>query len=150
MSKFKPYIVPILSGYSFYLVQTLFWGFATIYGPLADMHSWLVSNLLPENRELYNLITYTRDLLINIVLALPFAIPFLKLKNNQRWLALGVAVVPPFVYAYSLILFDFQSEHLFLMSSFGFYYGLVLSLGLLPIAVWLTSMYKATKVINNV
>ncbi len=150
MSKLKPYILPVLSGYALYLVQALFWGYATIYGPLADMHSWLIAKLLPEHKELYYLITYTRDLLINIVLALPFAIPFLKLNYYQRWIALVLVIVPIFIYDYSLVMFDFQPEHLFLFSSLGFYYGVIVSLGLLPFTVWLTNKFTVRRLENNV
>jgi hypothetical protein len=150
MSKLKPYILPVLSGYALYLVQSLFWGFTTIYGPLANMDGWLIASLLPDNREWFYLIIYTRDSLINITLATPFAIPFLKLKNNQRWLALVLVVLPIFIYSYSLILFNFQSVHLSLLSSIGFYYGVIISLGLLPFAVWLVSRFKEAKVVINV
>ena len=150
MSKLRPYILPVISGYTLYLVQILFWGFANIYGPLADIDSWLIASLLPDNRELFYLIIYTRDLFINIILALPFAIPFLKLKNNQRWLALVLVILPIFIFDYRLVLFGFQPVHLFLISSLGFYYGVIISLGLLPFVVWLANKFTWAKVVNNV
>ena len=150
MSKLRSYILPVLSGYALYLVQILFWGLANIYGPLPDIDSWLIAALLPDNRELFYFIIYTRDLFINIILALPFAVPFLKLKNNQKWLALVLVILPTFIYTNRLVLFGFQPVHLFLISSLGFYYGVIISLGLLPFAVWLIGKLKQAKVVSNV
>ena len=138
MSNIKPFIIPVLSGYVLFLVQALFWGWAVIEGPLADNHSWLVSTLLPDSTSLYYFITYSRDALINILLALPFALPFLRLNFKQKVIALVLAVVPVFLYEYSLLLFDSQPIHIMLFNSFGFYYGVFVSIGLLPFTVWFT------------
>jgi hypothetical protein len=142
MSKLKPYVIPVVSGYSFYIVQKIFWAYAIAYGPLAAHHEWLVSVMLPEHNNWYYIITYTRDILINVLLALPFAIPFVKLVSKQKVLALLIVIVPNFIYENSLILFDYQPYMQILFNSAGFYVGQIMTLGLLPFAIWFIGRFK--------
>ncbi len=148
MRMLKPYILPILCGYLFYLVITIFWGFMLARDD-PFFNSWLMSALLPENESLYTFISFLRDFLINFLLAIPFALAYLKLNSRQKLISLTIVVVPCFLYEYKYVLTNFGDVVDILISSMGFYYGLVITLLLFPFTVWVTAIIKNRIVCHN-
>jgi len=139
MKTLKPYILPILSGYIFYLVLMTFWGFMLARED-PFFHAWLMSALLPENENLFSIVSFFRDFLINFLLAIPFALAYLKLNSRQKIISLSIVVVPCFLYEYRYVFANFEELGDLLINSMGFYYGLVITLLLFPFTVWVTTI----------
>ena len=137
----KPYILPILAGYIFYLVLTIFWGYM-LARETPFIHEWLMLVLLPENTTLYHAATFAVDFCINLLLAIPFALAYLKLNSRQKIICLAVVVIPCFFYEYQYVFMNSAEVGDLLFSSVGFYYGLIVSLFLFPFSVWLTTLAK--------
>jgi hypothetical protein len=149
MRNIKPYILPIVSGYLFYIVQMLIWGYLlALENPL--FHDLFMSVFLPDNQIMFSVVTYFRDALINLLIAIPFALAFLKLNSRQRLIALAIAVIPCFLYEYRYLFINYEEiSHIF-WNSAGAYYGFAISLLMLPFSVWLITKIRSTGVINEV
>ena len=137
-STIKPYALPIIAGYLFYIVQMILWGFMLkMENPFYQ--DWLMSVFLPDNRIMFYVVTYVRDVLINLFIAIPFALAFLKLNFRQKLIALSITVVPCFLYEYRYFFLNYQGLSHLIPNNAGTYYGFALSLLVLPFSVWLTS-----------
>jgi len=147
----KNFIFAILSGYVGYYFLKLFWGYSSIYVPVNTFNEWTTAFLPSGNKLLIDIVIFTRDFLINLLLIFPFTIAFKKLTNSECIIAILIVIVPTFIYDYQYVLsLDLTGIVNFFSLGIGAMYGLLVTLGLLPLAVLLNRKISQRGKVNNV
>ena len=108
-----------------------FWAYTPRYNPITD---WILDAYAESSERLYYMFTYTPDLAINILLALPFAYLISKIQPDRRWVYAASVVFAILVWEYRLVFFVHRDP----LTFFGYHQaliGLVIMLFALPTAL---------------
>jgi hypothetical protein len=108
----------------------MFLGYYSAHHPFLN---WAVTTLLPDYRVLYYALLYSSDVVLFLLLALPYSIALQYLLPRRPWIYLITAASVVFVWEYRGVWSDFESLANFLTSPSA-YIGIVITLGLLPLA----------------
>lgn len=139
------YFIAIAAGLAYYFTSRLIWGYLAMHNFVFD---FLIENILPWNKIVFYGLIYVFDLVINIALAYPFALIFLRLPNSKRWQLLGGIVLVLFIYEYRLVFSDLDLLRFFLGSPQALA-GMLTMIGILPLTVWLASTQRDTNKRNQ-
>ena len=128
----KQLLLSTLLGFVFFYLVKLFWGYFPNINPITN---WLLSCC--ASKPWVTMVIHVHDIFINILLCIPLAIFFLKLKSNYLWLNVAFAVIPSFLYGNY---HSFQSDHSgWGISDFAFAWSielLCLPIALLTLLFW--------------
>jgi len=126
-----PYVLAALFGAAYVLVATQFWSFYAIGNPVND---WLLVNLAMEGYEAsYRVATYSHDLVVNTIIALPFAYLIARLNPKNGLAYLTVAVTVAILFNYWWIALDSKALVL-MLRTWQFYVGFLVTVASLPLA----------------
>ena len=116
-------------GIAYYWVAVLLWGYIGAYGPINKM---MVEALVhQEHPALYRVLISLHDVIVNILIALPFAAAFRFLSALRSWTYVALATAAFLIAIYASI----NTETLpLLFGSWQFWYGLALAAFSMPVA----------------
>jgi len=118
---------------AYWYLMKLFWVYYPSVNPLFQ---WTLDNLIAEHPRLFHVLLYSHDLFVNVLVALPVAILFRKAFSQGVWPAVLCSTLLLVVWDYRSIFWG-EGSGLGLFDSFGAFFGLAVSLGLLPLAYFL-------------
>lgn len=85
-----PYYAAALAGAAHAFAAVFLWTFLAVSNPIID---WLLDSLARKGHEVtYRLAIYSHDLIVNVMLALPFAVFIAFLTPRRSWSYLWVAL----------------------------------------------------------
>lgn len=113
----------------------LFWSFYASHHLLLD---WAISALLPEHHVLFYGVIYTHDIVVNVLLALPFCMVLRRFEARSCWGPVVFASVLLLIWSYHHLLTDDGYSIQRVFSSFGAWLGAGTAIGLLPLAYYVT------------
>ncbi len=132
--RFLPYAFSGGVGFVYSSAVVHFWG---IYPSKSTLTQWFLTEFAMKGRAIaYQLAVYSHDILLNVLLAIPFAYVIGRLRPKRDWAYLSVAVLVALMLNYGHLVFDLRALR-FLLREFGFYMGIVMLLVSLPIALTL-------------
>jgi hypothetical protein len=121
--------VSVLIGSAYIVALVEFWGFYAGNNPLNE---WLIQVLASQGHEVVYLAAISlHDVLVNVLLALPVAALFFLIKPLNHWRKPVAAAVAAVVVSYWSTEWSGLER---LLSAYGFWLGLFLTVGSLPVA----------------
>lgn len=136
----KNLLLSAMVGFSFFFLVKVLWGYIPNINPVTNAlfscctaRSWFVP------------VIYAHDILINILLCIPFAVFLIKLIPNKLWLYTASALIPSFVYGNYHLLFPEYSS--WTVSSLALNWAIELLC--LPIALLLVFFWRKRSKTNK-
>jgi hypothetical protein len=127
-----------LSGVAYIYVLSLMFGHVLVPNPI---NQWLIEDLAKTGNELgYNVAIYTHDLLVYVVVAIPFAVMLSRLPPKNAWKYLLFALGASLLSQYWILIAE-PSRLVTLVEHWQFFVGLGISMTGLPIAFALITAF---------
>jgi len=143
VSIIKPWIYAMVVGLTYYYVSRLFWDYLA-----HDLwHIEWLYDLLREQRissGTFRAVIHPHDILVNLLLAFPFAYLLSLIKPERKWWYVALAVIPLGLYQYRIVILE-NTADFFLVGGVGAIIGALTAFGSLPIAMYLVTALKARK-----
>jgi len=143
VSIIKPWFYAMVVGVTYYYVSGFFWGYVA-----HDLwHIEWLYNLLREQRIsswTFRAVIHPHDILVNLLLAFPFAYLLSLIKPERKWWYVALAVIPLGLYQYRIVILE-NTADFFLVGGVAAIIGALTAFGSLPIAMCLVTALKARK-----
>jgi len=124
-------------GIAYYCVTVLVWGYIGAYNPVNKM--LLEVFVHQEHRALYRVLISLHDVIVNLVVALPFAAAFRFIPALRSWTYVALATAASVIAIYGSI--NIEALPL-LLGHWQFWYGLALAVFSLPVAFTLLNKIR--------
>ena len=126
-----PYLFAVICGALLTFFGVAFWGLYVLNHPI---NNWLLANFATKGQPLaYYVSIYSHDLILNVLIALPFAYFLSKIPPQKSWRYVWVAVVTGVVLQYWRLFADPIGLNVVLKAP-TFYAGVLVSIVALPLA----------------
>ena len=96
----RPWALAAAIGIAYDLILVRVWSYLSIYNPLTN---WLLDEYASARPELFTNLVVIHDLLVNIVLAYPFALLISHIRPDRRWWYVAIAVGLVFLWEYRVV-----------------------------------------------
>lgn len=134
----RPWGLAVGVAIAYYFVLAMFWGLFATYNPI---FKWLLNTYAVTDPALFRLAVWSHDIVVNVLLALPFALLITKISPDRRWAYVALAVLLVFIGQYRLVLFDIGLLE-FLVHSNDALFGMIFTLVCLPFALLLVTLVQ--------
>jgi hypothetical protein len=124
-------------GIAYYWLTVLVWGYVGAYNPINKILLEAFPN--QDHRALYRVLISLHDVIINILVALPFAAAFRFVPPLRSWTYVVLATATSLIAIYASL--DMRALSL-LLGSWTFWYGLALAVLSMPIAFALLAQVR--------
>ena len=137
-----PYSIPLAAvcGAVYAWSAITIWAYYIVRSPIPR---WIhTAFATPGENTVYYLSAYAHDLILNVLIALPFAAFLAWLTPKNSWKLVWIAVLVALVTSYWEMLINPSEVDGFTLRSAGFYFGALMGLGSLPLAFLLVRAVK--------
>jgi len=145
VSIIKPWFYATVVGLAYYYVSRLFWDYVVL-----DLWhiEWLYDLLREQiiSSETFRAVIHPHDILVNLLLAFPFAYLLSLIKPDRKWWYVALAVIPPGLYQYRIVILESTADFLF-VGGVGAIIGALTTFGSLPIAMYIATALNARKAV---
>jgi len=134
----KPWGLAVGVAIAYNFMIAMFWGLFAAHNPIFN---WLVDTYAVTDPALFKSAVWVHDILVNVLLALPFAFLITRISPDRRWAYVALAVLLIFTWQYRLVLFEIGLSE-FAAHGNEALFGMIFTFVYLPVVLLLATLLE--------